>query len=54
MRKITAAEIKNIKCGEYLLSDENIYHAIYSLKSYVFEYDLLCQEDRIFISPVTR
>ena len=47
MRKITAAEIKNIKCGEYLLSDENIYHAIYSLKSYVFEYDLLCQEDRI-------
>lgn len=47
MRKITDAGIRNTKCGEYLLSDENIYHAIYSLNSYVFEYDLLCQEDRI-------
>lgn len=47
MRKTTDAGIRNTKCGEYLLSDKNIYHAIYSLNSYVFEYDLLCQEDRI-------
>lgn len=31
---------------EYLLSDENIYLSIYSLNSYVFEYDLLDANDR--------
>ena len=29
-----------------LLSDENIYHAIYSMESYVFDYNLLEPEDR--------
>lgn len=32
---------------EYLLSDENIYHAIYSLESYVFDYELLEPNDKI-------
>ena len=30
-----------------LLSDENIYHAIYSMESYVFDYNLLEPEDRV-------
>ena len=32
---------------EYLLSDENIYHAIYSMESYVFDYNLLDIGDKI-------
>lgn len=36
----------NMGYREYLLSDENIYLSIYSLNSYVFEYDLLDANDR--------
>lgn len=32
---------------DYLLSDENIYHAIYSMESYVFDYNLLDIGDKI-------
>lgn len=32
--------------GEYLFSDQNIYHAIYSLRSYIFEFELLEEEDK--------
>mgnify|MGYP000373383024 CR=1 FL=1 len=34
------------KYREHLLSDINIYLAIYSLNSYIFEYNLLKPEDR--------
>ena len=36
----------NMGYREYLLSDENLYLSIYSLNSYVFEYDLLDAIDR--------
>ena len=36
----------NTRYRKYLLSDENIYLSIYSLNSYVFEYDLLDASDR--------
>lgn len=39
--------ILNTEYGKYLLSDENIYLSIYSLNSYIFEYNLLNQDDRI-------
>lgn len=48
MSRITKEEIEKTKCGRFLLSDENIYLSIYSLNSYVFEYNLLNTEDRIF------
>ena len=41
MSRITKEEIEKTKCGRFLLSDENIYLSIYSLNSYVFEYNLL-------------
>lgn len=47
MSRITKEEIEKTKCGRFLLSDENIYLSIYSLNSYVFEYNLLNTEDRI-------
>lgn len=47
MSRITKEEIEKTKCGRFLLSDENIYLSIYSLNSYVFEYNLLNIEDRI-------
>ena len=34
------------KYREYLLSDANIYLSIYSLNSYIFEYNILKPEDR--------
>lgn len=30
----------------FLLSDQNIYHAIYSLRSYIFDFELLEEEDK--------
>lgn len=39
MSRITKEEIEKTKCGRFLLSDENIYLSIYSLNSYVFEYN---------------
>lgn len=47
MSKITRNEIEETKYGRYLLSDENIYLSVYSLNSYVFEYNLLEADDRI-------
>ena len=47
MSRITKEKIEKTKCGRFLLSDENIYLSIYSLNSYVFEYNLLNTEDRI-------
>ena len=47
MSRITKEEIEKTKCGRFLLYDENIYLSIYSLNSYVFEYNLLNTEDRI-------
>lgn len=32
---------------DYLLSDQNIYHAIYSLRSYIFDFELLEEKDKI-------
>ena len=43
----TTVRKKRSEYEEYLLSDENIYHAIYSLESYVFDYELLEPEDKI-------
>lgn len=43
MKKL--GELKG-KYLEYLLSDQNIYLAIYSLQSYIFEYGLLTDEDK--------
>lgn len=40
-------DILNTEYGKYLLSDENIYLSIYSLNSYIFEYNLLDRNDRI-------
>lgn len=41
---------KKEKCsGRYkifLLSDQNIYHAVYSLRSYIFDFELLGEEDK--------
>lgn len=41
---------KEEKCsGRYrtfLLSDQNIYHAVYSLRSYIFDFELLGEEDK--------
>ena len=31
---------------KHLLSDQNIYHAIYSLRSYIFDFDLLEEDDK--------
>lgn len=39
--------VQNSRYYKYLLDSRNIYLAIYSLKSYVFEYDLLSQDDKI-------
>lgn len=30
----------------FLLSDQNIYHAIYSLRSYIFDFELLTENDK--------
>ena len=30
----------------FLLSDQNIYHAVYSLRSYIFDFELLGEEDK--------
>lgn len=47
MSRITKEEIEKTKCGRFLLSDENIYLSIYSLNSYVFEYNLLNTEQEM-------
>lgn len=39
-------DIQNNRFYKYLLSDENIYLALYSVESYVFLYDLLSKEDK--------
>lgn len=47
MKKIQKREEKY--CGRYrtfLLSDENIYHAVYSLRSYIFDFELLGENDK--------
>lgn len=46
-RKITKEQIEETEYGRYLLSDENIYLSIYSLNSYIFEYNLLSTKDRV-------
>lgn len=46
-RQITKEQIEDTQYGRYLLSDENIYLSIYSLNSYIFEYNLLSTEDRV-------
>ena len=38
---------KESRLREYLLSDANIYHAIYSIESYIFDYNLLEPEDKV-------
>ena len=32
--------------GRFLLSDQNIYHAVYSLRSYIFDLELLSRDDK--------
>lgn len=39
-------DVQNSRYYKYLLDDRNIYLAIYSLESYIFEYGLLDQEDK--------
>lgn len=39
-------EKSNGRYREYLLSAQNIYHAIYSLQSYIFEFELLEKRDK--------
>lgn len=39
-------DVQNSRYYKYLLDDRNIYLAIYSLESYIFEYGLLDEEDK--------
>lgn len=40
-------KVENSKLYQFLLSEENIYLAIYAMESYIFEYDLLDKKDKI-------
>jgi len=44
--------IKKYSLYKHLISKENIYKAIYSLESYVFEKELLCDEDIVLYSKL--
>lgn len=44
--------MKNLALFEQLISDENIYKAIYSLESYVFEKELLSDKDIVLYSKL--
>lgn len=47
MKTVLKKEEKYIgKYRTFLLSDQNIYHAIYSLRSYVFDFELLDDKNK--------
>lgn len=47
MKKVLKKEEKYVgRYRTFLLSDQNIYHAIYSLRSYVFDFELLDEKDK--------